>query len=206
MPEKASIKHLYKQPKSENWLNNSETIFTHIIKAVEAAQPSLSEIEKNALAEVYLRAAFLQNYRSCKPTALSNSLQKQVILALIFASADRVVMLPDIFIQSDFPERALLQRILQNLRLIHENHKIILFLTQQPEEAIFMADRILVVSNKSPNLVGEIIPVRFHEPRNRWIISELPVFKNTLKRLTNLLTDTFAHEDLFTYSPHIKTS
>lgn len=179
----------------------SETLYQNIYSAIEKEQPAWSKIRKGLITQQYLEAAYLPAYSYCTYQDLNKTLQKQAMLAVLFASAGQILLLPDVFKQSDFAEKAVLQRVIQNLRQIPETKKTIFFQTQQPEEAIYLADRIVVAAGEKANPIGDVIPVGFNQVRNRWIIKELPAFKILQKRLTQLLTDNFAPQDTFSFIP-----
>jgi hypothetical protein len=171
------------------------TIFGHLYKLISQESPYLSDTSRLAVTEQYLTAAYLQPYRTRMAAEVSATVWKQLILALLFAQEQKVLLLPDIFSGASNPEKALLHRVIRNLRTIQQKTRTIIFYTRQPEETIFLADRIVVLEPGAAGSIGEVIPVFFQEPRNRNIISQLPAYRALRKYLRYLLTDALALED-----------
>jgi ABC-type nitrate/sulfonate/bicarbonate transport system ATPase subunit len=176
------------------------TIFGHLYQVIAQQFFYLTETSRSALTEQYLTAAYLQPYRTCLAEEVSATVWKQLLLALTFSLDQKVMVLPDVFSAAPTPEKALLQRVIQNLRQIQKKPRTIFFQTQQPEEAILLADRVVVLEPTAAGIIGEVIPVFFQEPRNRSIISQLPAYLAFRKRLLYLLTDAYAGEDLISFS------
>ena len=176
------------------------TVFDHLYHLVAREYPELSKTRCAAVAERYLRAAYLQPYQSLLAEELSPTGWNQLLLALIFAHDQAVMLLPDVFVEATLSEGAFLQAAIRNLRLLQKKDQTIFIQTRQPENALFLADRVVVLEPTAAGTIGAVIQVFFPEPRNRLILSELPAYKALQKRLHYLLTDAFAQEDLLTLS------
>jgi ABC-type nitrate/sulfonate/bicarbonate transport system ATPase subunit len=176
------------------------TLSGHLYQVIARESPYLTETRRSALTEQYLTAAYLQPYRTSLAEEVNATVWKQLLLALTFALNQKVMILPEVFAGAYAPEKALLQRTIQNLRHIQNKPRTIFFPTQQPNEAILLADRVVVLEPTAAGTIGEVIPVFFQEPRNRSIISQLPAYRALRKRLLYLLTDAFAGEDLVSFS------
>jgi ABC-type nitrate/sulfonate/bicarbonate transport system ATPase subunit len=176
------------------------TIYDHVYQVIADTAPYFTESKRTALTEQYLAAAYLQPYRTRLAEEVTATVWKQLLLALTFALEQKVMILPDVFFELPASEKALLQRAIQNLRLIQPKPRTIFFLPRHPEEAVYLADRVVVLEPSAAGTIGEVIPVFFHEPRNRSIINQLPAYKALRKRLLYLLTDAFAGEDLLSFS------
>jgi ABC-type nitrate/sulfonate/bicarbonate transport system ATPase subunit len=181
-------------------LKPKTTVFDHLYHLVAREYPELTESRCAALAEQYLRAAYLQPYQSQTAEELNPTAWNQLLLALIFARNQTVMLLPDVFEEATLSEGAFLQAAIRNLRLLQKKDQTIFIQTRQPENALFLADRVVVLEPTAAGTIGEVIPVFFPEPRNRLILSELPAYKALQKHLHYLLTDAFAQEDLLTLS------
>lgn len=176
------------------------TVFGHLYQVISRESPYLSDTSRSALTEQYLTAAYLQPYRTRVAAEVSATVWKQLLLALIFAREQKVIFLPDIFSGAPHPEKALLQRVIRNLRASQQSPRTIFFYTQQPEEAISLADRVVVLEPGTAGTIGDVIPVFFQEPRNRSIISQLPAYRALRRYLRYLLTDALALEDQVSFS------
>jgi nitrate/nitrite transport system ATP-binding protein len=177
------------------------TIFGHIYRVIARDSPYLPEASRWALTEQYLTAAYLEPYRTKLPGEVKATVWNQLLLALAFAQEQQVMVLPDIFAEAPAPEKALLQRALQNLRHIQQKPRTIFYYARQPEEALLLADRLVVLEPGVAGTIGEVIPVFFYRPRHRRTLRQLPAYRALRQRLRYLLTDAFAGEDLVSFSP-----
>jgi ABC-type nitrate/sulfonate/bicarbonate transport system ATPase subunit len=181
-------------------LKPETTIFDHLYQLVAREYPNLAETRRAAVAEQYLQAAYLLPYQTRTTEEVSARVCNQLLLALTFALNQKVMFLPDVFAEATFSEKTLLQRAIRNLRLLQKKNQTIFIQTQLPEDALYLADRVVVLEPSAAGTIGEVIPIFFPEPRNRRILSQLPAYKVLRKRLHYLLTDAFAQEDLLTLS------
>ncbi|WP_026462797.1 hypothetical protein [Adhaeribacter aquaticus] len=182
-------------------LVNSATFYNHLYSIISVYNPFLLQEEKVALTEKYLTAAYLQPHSSFTPKKVSGTVRKQAVLAILFAMANKVVILPNLFDKTTGTEKEILHRSLQNLRQVQTQASTVFVLTQEPEEAIYLGNRILVLSNQPAGLIGETVPVAIPKLRNPLLVKEFPNFKTIYKKLLGLLTDTFANEDLLSLPP-----
>lgn len=176
------------------------TLFGHLYQVICRESPQLAETRRSELTDAYLTAAYLQPYRTHLIEEVSLTAWKQLLLALIFARQQQVMILPDIFAGAGAPEKALLQRAIHNLRALQPKPRTIFFHTRQPEEAILLADRIVVLAPGAACRIGEVIPVFFQEPRSHSRLSQLPAYGALRRRLRYLLTDALALEDQVSFS------
>jgi len=188
------------EPGEAAGLAPESSLYEHLCQVIARRTPKLSEESISSLTEQYLAAAYLQPYRSSLAEEVGPLAWKQLLLALTFALEQPVMILPDIFTGAANTEKALLRRVIHNLRHLQLKPRTIFFLARQPEEALFLADRVVVLEPGASGTIGEVIPVFFQEPRNRSIISQLPAYRALRKRLRYLLTDACAGEDLLSFS------
>jgi ABC-type nitrate/sulfonate/bicarbonate transport system ATPase subunit len=183
---------------AENFYKNLSpvhTIYHQIYQVIHYYQGYLGFNEKRTLAESYLTAAGLQAYRDLTPLQVPGLVIQQTKLALRFAAGHGVVLLDYLFDSLDAPEKGLLHMSLLNLQDSEKKPRTIIYATQHLEDAIFMADRILVMSPVKPGTVAENLSVWLPRPRNRHSLKSLPAYKTLLKLLQYLLTDAVAVED-----------
>jgi ABC-type nitrate/sulfonate/bicarbonate transport system ATPase subunit len=182
-------------------LEPETSIFSHIYQVISRESPYLTETKRADLTEQYLSAAYLQPYRTWTAEEVTASIWNKLLLAISFALDQKVMILPDVFAEAAGSEKAILQLAIQNLRHIQKKPRIIFFQPGQLEDAILLADRIVILEPTAAGTIGEVIPVFFYEPRNRNIIRQLPAYTALRKRLLYLLTDAFAGEDLVSFTP-----
>jgi NitT/TauT family transport system ATP-binding protein len=104
----------------------------------------VSRQERNRTVDNYLATVGLQENAGSWPKALSGGMRKRVQIATAFASDPRVLLMDEPFGSLDFVTRTKLHEIL--LTMWEETRKTIVFVTHDVDEAITLADRIVVLS------------------------------------------------------------
>jgi ABC-type nitrate/sulfonate/bicarbonate transport system ATPase subunit len=120
--------------------------------------------KKKEAAERYLELINMKQFRHAYPYELSGGMQQRVAIARALANDPQVLLMDEPFGALDAHTRILMQREL--LRIWEKNMKTVLFVTHSVDEAIYLADRILVMSAR-PGQVKEIIDVDMPRPRTR---------------------------------------
>lgn len=108
----------------------------------------------------------LSGYEQRYPHELSGGMQQRVNLARALIADPQLLLLDEPFAALDAQTREMMQHEL--LRIWQENKKTALFITHQINEAIYLADRVVVLS-KGPGRIKEIIPIDFPRPRDETI-------------------------------------
>jgi NitT/TauT family transport system ATP-binding protein len=119
------------------------------------------EVEQEATA--ILRKLGLADFESKYPNQLSGGMQRRAELARALINRPSVMLLDEPFRGLDAMTRELMQEYL--LRLFEEDPITTVFVTSEVEEAIFLADRILVLSNV-PASVKSVIEIDLPRPRD----------------------------------------
>jgi NitT/TauT family transport system ATP-binding protein len=130
----------------------------------------------------FLNLVGLSEFRDYLPGELSGGMKQRVALARVLILQPRVLLMDEPFASLDAQSREEMQNLL--LRLWKELSHTILFVTHDVNEAVILADRILLMS-KNPGRVREEIPVQLPRPRER----ESSAFLNVSKRLSGALRD-----------------
>lgn len=108
------------------------------------------------------------------PIQLSGGMQRRAELARALINEPRVMIMDEPFRGLDAMSRGLMQEFF--LRLFEENRRTNLFVTSEIDEAIFLADSIIVLSNQ-PAHVRKIIPINLPRPRDYKMLSSPEAFE-----------------------------
>ncbi len=119
-------------------------------------------------AERLLDKVGLGEFKNKYPLQLSGGMQRRAELARALINNPRIMIMDEPFRGLDAMSRGLMQEFF--LRLFEENRRTNLFVTSEIDEAIFLADRIIVLSNR-PAQVRKVIEVNLPRPRDYKMLS-----------------------------------
>ena len=136
--------------------------------------------ERRELAMDYLSRVGLERFADAKPHELSGGMRQRAAIARALANDPDVLLMDEPFGALDAHTRVLLQKEL--LRIWEMDRKTVVFVTHSVDEAIFLADRIVVMTSH-PGRVLENIEVGFERPRHR----SAPGYGEMTERIFELL-------------------
>jgi nitrate ABC transporter ATP-binding subunit len=170
------------------WLS----VWGNIYEAVDSVVRDKTKREKTELVERFLRMVGLWDHRDKKPHQISGGMKQRVAIARAFAIHPRVLLLDEPFGALDALTRASLQEELINLWSLDNQTETVVLVTHDIDEAIFLSDRIVVMTNGPEATVGEIIDVPLERPRDKRTMIHRPEYIEIRDRLLYLLMDAFA--------------
>ena len=154
---------------------------------VEQVFYTASPKERREIAEYYVHVVGLGDSMHKKPGELSQGMCQRVGIARAFALSPKMLLLDEPFGMLDSLTRFELQQVL--LDLWSEDQKTALMVTHDVDEALFLADRVVCMTNGPEAEVGEILEVSFPRPRNREDIMEHPDYYKYREQLISFLED-----------------
>ncbi|QHT66936.1 ABC transporter ATP-binding protein [Rhodocytophaga rosea] len=167
------------------WLSVYENIF----EAVDAALKNTSRVEKKEIVEKYIRMVGLSSHREKLPKQISGGMKQRVAIARAFAINPDVLLLDEPFGALDALTKGSMHIELLKLWNLDNRSKTIVMVTHDIEEAIFLSDRIVVMTDGPAAMIREIEEVHLPRPRNKKDIVNMPEYKIIRDRLLSLLMD-----------------
>jgi NitT/TauT family transport system ATP-binding protein len=143
--------------------------------------------ERSRLAEQYLDLVGLTQFARSYPSELSGGMRQRVAVARALALDPVVLLMDEPFGALDAQTRNMLQHEL--LGIWEKTKKTVLFITHSVDEAVFLADRIVVLTPR-PGRVCETIPLELPRPRDRTSV-EFAKFRRYVLDLINQPKCTF---------------
>ena len=123
----------------------------------------ITRSERRDIAAHYIQLIGLEGFENAYPHELSGGMQQRVGLARALAIKPSILLMDEPFGALDVQTRDLLQDEL--LRIWNAERKTVLFVTHSIEEALYLADRIIVITPR-PARIDKIIDVPFARPRD----------------------------------------
>lgn len=130
-----------------------------------AERPGTTAAEQRASADAYLALAGIADVADQLPGQLSLGTQQCVSLARALSLEPRFLLLDEPFSQLDSLTRFELQDIL--LRVWEESDKTVVMVTHDVDEALYLADRLILMTDGPEATVGDSFTVPFPRPRRR---------------------------------------
>ena len=145
---------------------------------------SLSRAERTALVEESLEAVGLTRFIDHYPWQLSGDMQQRVAIARALAYQPSVLLMDEPFASVDAQTRGDLEDLV--LKVQEEYGITILFVTHDIDEAVYMADRVVVLTH-APTTILEILPIPIPFPRDQIETKELPEFAHLRAHVYRLI-------------------
>ncbi len=157
----------------------------------------LARAERNRAADAILNLVGLSGFETFYPAQLSGGMQQRVEIARVLINQPRVLLMDEPFSALDAQTRGMMQEVL--LDIWSKIPTTTVFVTHDIDEALFLADRIVVMSAR-PGRVIEDIVLPFVRPRSHDLVTE-PEFVRLKRHVMQLLRRPEGSEPLARLSP-----
>lgn len=161
----------------------------NIIFGIRQSGQRHSASENRAIADRYLEQVGLGNAGDKFPSELSGGMQQRVAIARALAMEADILLMDEPFGAIDPRLRRELQELVS--RLSKEHGKTVVFVTHDIDEAILLADRIVVME---PKRIREVERVAIAHPRRRDDLAQQPEYLRLRKQLMSLFYQRVASE------------
>ncbi len=170
-----------------------KTAFDNVSLAVNAVYPNKNQQEKLTIVEEHLAMVGLTEAAKKKPNQLSGGMKQRVAIARALAIRPEVLILDEPFGALDAITKEELQ---EELLEIWRNHQLtVMMITHDIDEALFLADRLVMMTNGPKAKIGEILEIPFSRPRNRVQITEDPRYYELRNYALDFLFHRYAHPE-----------
>jgi bicarbonate transport system ATP-binding protein len=169
------------------------TAYENVYLALDAVHPHKSAAEKDHIVQEHLAMVGLGDAAEKKPPQLSGGMKQRVAIARAFCLRPEIMILDEPFGALDAITKEEMQEELSQIFLDHRC--TILMVTHDIDECIFLADRLVMMTNGPAAGIGEILEIPFPRPRDRAQILEDPQYYDLRNRALDFLYNRFAHDD-----------
>jgi len=130
----------------------SETVAQNIKFGLQIAHVDAAEQERRLVEQ--LRIMGLEQFRNAYPSELSGGMQQRVAIARALVMRPEILLMDEPFGALDAQTRTILQEEIQ--RLSREQNYTVLFITHSVEEAVYLGDRVIVMTRRPGRIKKEI--------------------------------------------------
>lgn len=156
-PQKHNFSCVFQEPSAFPWLTVEENL------AFCLKMKKVPKNERKQRVEEIIRMVGLEEVRNSYPGSLSVSTEQRVIIGRAFAMNPDLLLMDEPYGQMDIKLRFYLED--EVIRLWKEKGITVIFITHNIEEAVYLAERVIILSNK-PTTVKEEMVIDLPRPRN----------------------------------------
>ena len=167
--------------------------YYNVYLGIDSVKPNLPEHEKREIAMEHLEMVGLAAAAEKKITQISGGMKQRVAIARALAIRPDVLILDEPFGALDAITKEELQEEL--LKIWNTQKCTVLMITHDIDEALFLADRLVMMTNGPAAGIGEILTIDFPRPRSREDIMEDPRYYELRNSALDFLYNRFAHDE-----------
>ena len=168
--------------------------FDNIYLAVDAVYPDKPNSWKKQTVRELLEIVGLTEAADKKPSQLSGGMKQRVAIARALAIRPEILILDEPFGALDAITKEELQEEL--LKIWRQYGVTVLMITHDIDEALFLADRLVMMTNGPSAHIGEVMDIPFNRPRRRAQIMEDPQYYELRNYALDFLYRRFAHTEI----------
>lgn len=169
------------------------TVYQNVDLAVKSVCRNLNQRERQNLVHEHLEMVGLSTAHHKRPGQLSGGMKQRVAIARALAIRPEVLILDEPFGALDAITKEELQDEL--LKIWRKYRVTVLMITHDIDEALYLSDRIVLMTNGPAAKIGEIISSPFARPRDRGRLAEDPKYYQLRNSIIEFLYDRFAHHE-----------
>ena len=167
------------------------TVRENIRLAVDEVLKKANRAEKISIVNEHLAMVNLTAAADKYPDEISGGMKQRVGIARALATRPKMLLMDEPFGALDALTK---QKLQQEVLKIWENHRqAVMMITHDVDEAIYMSDRIVLMTNGPNATIGEILTVPFAHPRDRHAMRETTEYYDLRNHALDFLERYFTH-------------
>ena len=163
------------------------TAFDNVMLGVKQVYPHASKVERRDLVAYYLTLVGLGCSIYKRASEMSQGMQQRVGIARAFALKPKMLLLDEPFGMLDSLTRMELQEVL--LEILVRDKITTLMITHDVDEALFVSDRVVMMTNGPRARVGAVFSLPFERPRQRADVLQHPEYYDYRERMIAFLEE-----------------
>jgi nitrate/nitrite transport system ATP-binding protein len=179
-PDKGVV---FQAPSLMPWL----TARQNVMAGVERVYPHATRAERREIVDYYLNRVGLGDSLDKLASELSNGMKQRVGIARAFALSPKLLLLDEPFGMLDSLTRWDLQDVL--MEVWERTHVTAICVTHDVDEAILLADRVVMMTNGPNATIGKVMTIDLPRPRDRKALLEHPKFYGYREEVLQFLAD-----------------
>jgi ABC-type nitrate/sulfonate/bicarbonate transport system ATPase subunit len=156
-PKRDNISFVFQEPSTLPWL----TVWDNIATGLRIKKARRKRIRQKI--EDIIDLVGLRGFEKYYPHQISGGMKQRVAIARAFATDADLILMDEPFVSLDQPTREHMQR--EVLDIWEHRRRTIIFVTHNLEEAVFLGDRIIILSRKPARIVAQL-DVALPRPRD----------------------------------------
>jgi len=167
------------------------TVEQNVRLAVDSVHQDENEAFKASEASKYVAMVGLTAHAKKRPSEISGGMKQRVGIARAFATQPAVMLMDEPFGALDALTRGIMQEEL--MKIWEKDRKTVLMITHDVDEALYLSDRVVLMSNGPRAGIAKVFKVGLPRPRTREGILESPVYQELRREMLRFLIETSHH-------------